>query len=60
MARRETLRKYPEVREALRALGGLITVDEMRQLNFEVDGEHRPIREVVRDFLAKKGISGLR
>ena len=60
VARRETLRKYPEVREALRTLGGLITVDEMRQLNFEVDGEHRPIREVVRDFLAKKGISGPR
>ncbi|MGH7256495.1 MAG: glycine betaine ABC transporter substrate-binding protein [Nitrospirales bacterium] len=54
--RQETLRKHPPVREVLRSLGGLISVDEMRQLNYQVDGEHRPVRDVVRDFLRKKGV----
>ncbi|MBI2090687.1 MAG: ABC transporter permease subunit [Deltaproteobacteria bacterium] len=60
VVRREVLNNHPEVREALRSIGGLISVDEMRDLNYQVDGERRPIREVVRDFLAKKGISGAR
>lgn len=54
--RQETLKRHPEVREALRALDGLISVDEMRQLNFEVDGEHHPVADIVRRFLHKKGI----
>jgi osmoprotectant transport system permease protein len=54
--RRETLKRYPEVREALRSLGGVISVVEMRRMNFQIDGEHRPIKEVVREFLRGKGL----
>lgn len=57
VAREQTLRKHPELREALRLLGGLISVEEMRRLNFQVDGERRPAREVVREFLEKKGLA---
>jgi osmoprotectant transport system permease protein len=46
--------KHPEVREALRALGGKISAAEMRRMNYAVDGEHRDLKEVVREFLAKK------
>lgn len=60
VVRQETLKRHPEIREALRALEGLISVDEMRQLNFQVDGEHRPVAEVVRGFLRKKGIGNPR
>jgi osmoprotectant transport system permease protein len=56
IVRQETLRRYPEVRDALRTLGGLISVEEMRQLNFQVDGEHRAVKDVVREFLEKKGL----
>ena len=56
VVRQDTLRKYPEVREALGSLAGLISVDEMRQLNYEVDGEHRAVRDVVQDFLRRKGV----
>ena len=43
--------KHPEVREALSALGGKISEQEMRRLNYAVDGEHKDVKEVVRDFL---------
>lgn len=55
--RREVLEAHPRVGEALEALGGLISVDEMRDMNYQVDGEGRPIGEVVRAFLAEKGIA---
>ena len=57
VVREETLRKHPEVRDALRTLGGSISVEEMRRLNYEVDGEHRSAKDVARDFLLKKGLT---
>ena len=29
---------------------------EMRKMNYEVDGEHRDIAEVAREFLRSKGL----
>jgi glycine betaine/choline ABC-type transport system substrate-binding protein len=40
----------------LKQLGGILTVDEMRKLNYAVDGEKRQAKDVVREFLAKKGL----
>ena len=54
LIRQATIEKHPEVREALRALGGKISEDEMRRLNYAVDGEHRDVKEVVREFLSGK------
>jgi len=57
--RKATLDKHPELDEVLRKLGGLLTVEEMRQLNYKVDGEKRHVKDVVREFLLQKGfISG--
>jgi osmoprotectant transport system permease protein len=56
VARRETLDNHPELQGILKQLGGLLTVDEMRKLNYAVDGEKRQPRDVARDFLAQKGI----
>ena len=42
------------VREALNELGGKISDQEMRRLNYAVDGEHRDVVEVVREFLRAK------
>lgn len=50
--RAEMLERYPEAREALRALGGRLDEDTMRHLNYLVDVEHRPVVEVARNFLA--------
>jgi osmoprotectant transport system substrate-binding protein len=43
--------RYPEARTALARLGGTITNDRMRRLNYEVDVAHRRVAEVAREFL---------
>ncbi|HKS95074.1 MAG TPA: glycine betaine ABC transporter substrate-binding protein [Terriglobia bacterium] len=56
IARRETLERHPEVGKALDELGGKISADEMRRMNYAVDGQHRDAKEVVREFLKSKGL----
>ena len=56
LVRSATLEKHPEVRDALGALAGKISVDEMRRMNYAVDGEHRDPAEVVRAFRKSKGL----
>jgi osmoprotectant transport system permease protein len=53
VVRQATLEKYPELREILKKLGGILTVEAMRKLNYKVDGEKRQARDVVREFLAQ-------
>jgi glycine betaine/choline ABC-type transport system substrate-binding protein len=36
-------------------LSGAISTDEMRKLNYEVDGARRDPKVVVREWLVKKG-----
>ena len=52
--RRETEERHAEVTEALRKLAGKISEDEMQRLNYSVDGEHRDVKDVVREFLKTK------
>jgi osmoprotectant transport system substrate-binding protein len=52
--RQETLARHPEVKQALDDLAGKISDDDMRQLNYAVDGQHRDVKEVVREFLKEK------
>jgi osmoprotectant transport system substrate-binding protein len=52
VVRNDLLEKYPEVRDTLDSLAGKITNEQMRRLNYAVDGEHRQARDVVKDFLA--------
>jgi osmoprotectant transport system substrate-binding protein len=54
IAREETLARHPEIRAALRQLGGQISDDEMRRLNYAVDGEDRDVTQVVTEFLRAK------
>ena len=56
LVRQDTLEKHPEVRNALGALAGKISVNEMRAMNYAVDGEHRDPAEVVRAFRTSKGL----
>ena len=57
LVRDETLKLHPAVCEALQELAGKISDDEMRRLNYAVDGEHRDVVEVAREFL-KKAVGG--
>jgi len=54
--RQEVLARYPELAPALNDLAGKISNDDMRQLNYAVDGEHRDVKEVVHAFMLKKGL----
>ena len=56
IVREETLQRHPEVKQALNELAGRISEQEMRELNYAVDGQHRDAAEVVKEFLKKKGL----
>lgn len=56
VVREQTLARYPALRQALAELGAKITEDDMRRLNYAVDGEHRDLKELVSEFLRKKGL----
>ncbi len=56
IVRQETLTLHPGVRAALDDLAGKISDEDMRHLNYAVDGEHRDVQEVVREFLHGKGL----
>jgi glycine betaine/choline ABC-type transport system substrate-binding protein len=55
--RQQTLTEHPEIRAALDSLGGKISDEEMRRLNYEVDGQKRDLKEVVRELLRSKGLN---
>jgi osmoprotectant transport system substrate-binding protein len=52
--RQDMLARHPEVGQALNELAGKISDDDMRQLNYAVDGRHRDVKEVVGEFLREK------
>src|SRR5579859_4729362 len=56
IVRRETLQRHPEVAAALQKLSGRITADDMRRMNYGVDGEKKDAALVVKDFLDRKSL----
>jgi osmoprotectant transport system substrate-binding protein len=54
VVRRDTVTRHPEIQHALDELAGRITADDMRRLNYALDGEHRDVGDVVAEFLKRK------
>jgi osmoprotectant transport system substrate-binding protein len=54
IVRRETLERHPQVQQVLLRLAGHITAQEMRRMNYAVDGQKKDAAEVVRDFIQAK------
>jgi len=52
--RQDMLAHHPEVGQALNQLAGKISDDDMRQMNYAVDGQHRDVKQVVKQFLSRK------
>ena len=50
IVRRATLEKFPQLRGTLTELGGKVTEQDMRHLNYLVDGEQRDVAAVVREY----------
>jgi osmoprotectant transport system substrate-binding protein len=53
VARVETLAREPGLRDALARLGGTLDADTMRRMNQAVDGDHRDVATVVREWRAR-------
>jgi osmoprotectant transport system substrate-binding protein len=60
VVRLAVLQRYPAARAALDALGGAISADVMRDLNFQVDVGHRDVRQVASAFVARLGTAPVR
>ncbi|MGB3559406.1 MAG: glycine betaine ABC transporter substrate-binding protein [Geitlerinemataceae cyanobacterium] len=45
-----TLKKYPELREAIYPLAGLISSEEMQKMNYQIDNQSRSVEDVVRQW----------
>ena len=54
IVRKESMDRHPEVASALQELAGRISDEEMQRLNYAVDGQHRDVKDVVREFLTNK------
>jgi glycine betaine/choline ABC-type transport system substrate-binding protein len=54
VVRQAALEKHPKLRGLLKELGGILSVEEMRKLNYAVDGEKRQAKDVAREFLIQK------
>jgi osmoprotectant transport system permease protein len=56
LLRRDALERLPPAREVLQRLAGSISTEEMRRLNYEVDGNKRAAADVVREWRQSKGL----
>jgi glycine betaine/choline ABC-type transport system substrate-binding protein len=54
VVREDTLASHPGMRQALAELTGKLTDQTMQKLNYELDGKHRPLADVAREFLDGK------
>jgi osmoprotectant transport system substrate-binding protein len=54
--RQQTEQQDPEVAQAIAQLGGKISDQEMQQLNYALDGQHRDVKDVAHEFLRSKGL----
>ncbi|KYD06661.1 hypothetical protein B4102_3046 [Heyndrickxia sporothermodurans] len=56
LLRKETLKKYPELKEILNKLAGKITEDEMQEMNYLVNVDGQSAKIVAKQYLQKHGI----
>lgn len=56
LVRNDSLQRWPQIAQALHALAGKVSADDMRGMNEGVDGQHRDPAEVVREFRARHSL----
>jgi osmoprotectant transport system substrate-binding protein len=56
VVRKETLDAYPELAKIFAPLSQKLDTQTMTELNFQVDGEHKPAKDVAKEFLTKAGL----
>jgi osmoprotectant transport system substrate-binding protein len=53
---KEIFEKYPELGKIFNGLATKLTTEKVTELNFSVDGEHKPIKQVAEDWLKSAGL----
>jgi osmoprotectant transport system permease protein len=56
LVRQDSVTRLPALREVLSKLANAISTEEMRRLNYEIDGNKRDPKEVVREWLSGRGL----
>lgn len=56
VVRKDTLEKYPSLSDTLEKLTGMITDEEMRSMNYDVEMNQKAEQDVAREFLIGKGL----
>lgn len=56
LIREDSLAKHPQIQNAVDKLAGKISTTEMQAMNDAVDGQHRDVGDVVREFRQRKGL----
>jgi osmoprotectant transport system permease protein len=56
LVRQDSLARVPALREVLSKLANAISTEEMRRLNYEIDGNKRDPKAVVKEWLGGKGL----
>jgi osmoprotectant transport system permease protein len=54
LVRQDSLARVPALEEVLSKLANGIATEEMRRLNYEIDGNKRDLKEVVREWIGSK------
>jgi osmoprotectant transport system permease protein len=55
LVRKDSLTRVPALQEVLAKLANALSTDEMRRLNYEIDGRKRDPKEVVKEWRVGKG-----
>lgn len=56
LVRQDSVTRVPALREVLSKLANAISTEEIRRLNYEIDGNKRDPKEVVREWLGGRGL----
>jgi glycine betaine/choline ABC-type transport system substrate-binding protein len=56
VVREQTEADFPGFTATLQQLSGRIDSNRMRRMNYLLDGQHRPAREIAREFLESSGL----
>lgn len=56
LLRKDTIEKYPELRDILNQLAGKISDDQMRRMNYKVNVEDIPAAQVAKQYLQQEGL----
>ncbi len=56
LVREDSIRRHPGIAAAMERLAGKVSAEDVREMNYAVDAEHRDVGDVVRAFRRSRGL----